>query len=375
MPNKTRSLLYAQLSEQQKRVLKDPSCEIVLNDVFDSYTGPRDNLPFFQLALKDLRLAVASIRMGAALTVAFIRWSNGANRNSKRIFASVVSQLKNGFLPFLHQTNRSTVELASIGKDDIAQFLKWLTSTKLSINTQRRYYGAVRMLLEELKNHDETRTLLSGNLIFPNHPFPDAHHTTKTTERLDDVTFRQLIDACKAEIKEITASLCVAWNCFDSEIYTLPDESRKGRGRYHDIRAVWSWIHLHLKKNGGIVPSLDKLRMLNPDLRQAIIEIHGYAAAVRPFYPWVSDLFPFVVLQAIYSQANAGPLRSLQQDAIYEQEVLGTRRIVYKFVKNGGHIAYFGERDRRFRERDRFGGFGRCAVLIVDFLVSFGRVR
>jgi AhpD family alkylhydroperoxidase len=37
--------------------------------------------------------------------------------------------------------------------------------------------------------------------------------------------------------------------------------------------------------------------------------------------------------------------------------------------------AYFGERDRRFRERDRFDGVGRCAVLIVDFLVSFGRVR
>jgi hypothetical protein len=30
--------------------------------------------------------------------------------------------------------------------------------------------------------------------------------------------------------------------------------------------------------------------------------------------------------------------------------------------------SYFGERDRRFRERDRFGGFGRCAVSIVDFL-------
>ncbi|WP_249172239.1 hypothetical protein, partial [Burkholderia vietnamiensis] len=38
-------------------------------------------------------------------------------------------------------------------------------------------------------------------------------------------------------------------------------------------------------------------------------------------------------------------------------------------------IAYFGERDRRFRERDRFGWLGRCAVSIVDFLVSSGRVR
>ncbi|WP_338048178.1 hypothetical protein [Paraburkholderia azotifigens] len=38
-------------------------------------------------------------------------------------------------------------------------------------------------------------------------------------------------------------------------------------------------------------------------------------------------------------------------------------------------FAYFGERDRRFRERDRFGGVWHCAVLIVDFLVSSGRVR
>ncbi|WP_408119489.1 thiamine pyrophosphate-dependent enzyme [Caballeronia grimmiae] len=36
--------------------------------------------------------------------------------------------------------------------------------------------------------------------------------------------------------------------------------------------------------------------------------------------------------------------------------------------------AYFGERDRRFRERDRLGRVGRCAVLIVDFLATFGRV-
>ncbi|MCA7984114.1 hypothetical protein, partial [Burkholderia vietnamiensis] len=38
-------------------------------------------------------------------------------------------------------------------------------------------------------------------------------------------------------------------------------------------------------------------------------------------------------------------------------------------------VAYFGERDRRFRKRDRFGWLGRCAVSIVDFLVSSGRVR
>ncbi len=46
-------------------------------------------------------------------------------------------------------------------------------------------------------------------------------------------------------------------------------------------------------------------------------------------------------------------------------------------LRNGAPFvtAYFGERDRRFRERDRFGWLGRCAVSIVDFLVSSGRVR
>ena len=57
------------------------------------------------------------------------------------------------------------------------------------------------------------------------------------------------------------------------------------------------------------------------------------------------------------------------------------RAVVYDFAESraGAHarafLAYFGERDRRFRERDRFGGVGRCAVSIVDFLVSSGRVR
>ncbi|AZU57579.1 hypothetical protein CFM90_16100 [Ralstonia solanacearum] len=37
--------------------------------------------------------------------------------------------------------------------------------------------------------------------------------------------------------------------------------------------------------------------------------------------------------------------------------------------------ADFGERDRSFRERDRFGGLGRCAVSIVGFRVSSGRVQ
>lgn len=46
-----------------------------------------------------------------------------------------------------------------------------------------------------------------------------------------------------------------------------------------------------------------------------------------------------------------------------------------KAEKLDRQIAYFGERDRRFRERDRFGGIGRCAMSIVDFLVSSGRVR
>lgn len=47
----------------------------------------------------------------------------------------------------------------------------------------------------------------------------------------------------------------------------------------------------------------------------------------------------------------------------------------HEFDRATVRTAYFGERDRRFRERDRFGWLGRCAVSIVDFLVSSGRVR
>ncbi|MDN7865592.1 site-specific integrase [Burkholderia multivorans] len=58
----------------------------------------------------------------------------------------------------------------------------------------------------------------------------------------------------------------------------------------------------------------------------------------------------------------------------------GERGLIPKFRKlpwiptEAQWTAYFGERDRRFRERDRFGKVGRCAASIVDFLASSGRV-
>ncbi len=51
------------------------------------------------------------------------------------------------------------------------------------------------------------------------------------------------------------------------------------------------------------------------------------------------------------------------------------RALIASWLEQNVPGAYFGERDRRFRERDRFGWLGRCAVSIVDFLVSSGRVR
>jgi len=40
-------------------------------------------------------------------------------------------------------------------------------------------------------------------------------------------------------------------------------------------------------------------------------------------------------------------------------------RFLRRVGSAGCCCAYFGERDRRFRERDRFGKVGRCAVSIV----------
>jgi filamentous hemagglutinin len=72
-----------------------------------------------------------------------------------------------------------------------------------------------------------------------------------------------------------------------------------------------------------------------------------------------------------------GALQKLNADGTLDEA--GTQQMTAALAQQLGgsftQIAYFGERDRRFRERDRFGGFWRCAVSIVVFLSSFGRVR
>jgi Phage integrase SAM-like domain len=329
--SKTGSLLYSQLSSQQKLVLSKESADVLVADQFGSFTGPKENLPNFQKALSILRIVVEGFAIAEAIVVGYIRVCNGQSIKSKGVYRILVTNLNFGFLQFLREKGSTDIAVVQIDTEMVSDFLLWLKSGErgLSDGTAKQYFSIFRRILERLR---EERYKLAADLSFPRNPFPDAHSSVKKTRRLDDITYGKVIRACMSEIDLQLNVLLPAWESWDSDEMVEPDDTKKGSGRYSDIRAVWTWVRRNVPA-GTLLPTLEDIEKTHPDVSDAV-QNHRASNVTRPFYPSPEGIFPFILLLFVYTFANAEPLFGLLQSGVDEQEVMGIRRTVLDLYKN-----------------------------------------
>lgn len=261
------------------------------------------------------------------------------------MFEALAYQFKNGFSSFVEDSGIGGRDLNEFGSSEIDSFLVWLRSKKnnnkgrcslISVNTQRRLYGAARALFEELRRNSKTKHLVDPDISFPKHPFPKAHHATEPTDVVDDVTWMRMVVACRKEVSETMLAVRAGWDILESPT-NQPNPGRQGRGQYSEFSVA---LRALAATYPGLVPALSEIRRSNPVLADAVQYVHRLENLVKPLYPDANIILPFILLTAIYTQANTGPLRALRIHQLGISEILGRERIVFGFEKPRSGMQY-----------------------------------
>jgi hypothetical protein len=335
---------YSLLSDDQKKAIQSIRADLIFAVGLNSFTGPPDNLPYFQKSFHELKALLTGWVSAKLWVTAFVYWSNSTAKKSKRTYSAGVSSFKNGFYKFVTNNGYADIPLHEFTVDHINEFENWLRTdegkagNKNSIfavrapETNRRGYGLVKSWVEELNEnvkHIGTQ-LIPANSIFKTKAFPPGP-PVRPTNVLSDVEYGSIFEAAYKSALRIRQLVEGGWNILTGPP-VHPELSRKGRGKYRNFSAaLWA---LHLTFPDPVMPSLEMIESANKDLADALHYLHRLRNVYPIFEPSARNIFPFVVLLSFYSQANTGPLRGLKLTKIRFADVFGTTRVTFEFGKN-----------------------------------------
>jgi hypothetical protein len=327
----TKDLRYAQLSDEQFKQIEGKAKNVVVTAELGSYVGPKENLPFFEKALANMRTSFAGLACADEFISAFVLWSNNPDRKAKLMFEHIRSRLHNGWVKFLRERGLLKLRTDEITRSTTEDFIKHLKKERgVSYGTQRGYWQAFRSLLELMKENSGLRTRLSPELSWPQRAFRKEGNPENPTEAVDAVTLRALLVACRTEATETIRDFRYLRPIVAGHTPYLADETRDDRSRYATIEStLWRLKELGLL----LIPLLPELKEIENSLGNAVQYFHTMRRVVLPFYPTPERLIPFVILHAIYTSGNTGPLLGMRLRQISYKKVLGVKRIVFRFVK------------------------------------------
>lgn len=335
------SLRYKQLSEEQRALIANGNDSVVIAPQLHAYLGKSENLPFFKKALEDVKRDFAGLACANDFIAAFVLWSNGTKRNSKRTFSHSQSLLANGWVSYLRDRKKADLSTSEVTRETLNDYLDWLkrrekNGEKYARETQRRMYGAVVALLKEMQGNATLKKKLATGLSFPNRAFRHGG-VENPTELLDDVELAALLRACWSDVSQTMTEFWLRYPVVSGDRPCPPDETQQGMRRYADLDScLWALR----QKFDAALPNLEDLKFVDVDLANAVLYIHGYDAVSLPFYPTTERILPFVLLQAVFTSANTGTLLGLRLDNVTEKEVMGVLRKVFNLVKPRARTQY-----------------------------------
>lgn len=413
MGKRKSALRYKQLDEAQRSLLRGPSGSIGVAPGLKSFTGKPENFKHYEIALEGFQGVVADWRSRDAWVHAFIKRCDDQSLKSKRAYEAIAGEFKNGFARFLKQSGGTALGIDEYSTELVQEFYKWLETDKTkkagyadgdgtarSPNTARKYFQQFRLLFEQLVEDPKFGQILP-KLVFPNIAFSGANDSNRPVEVLDDETYALLYRGCRSLAEVTIGRIHFAASIFgahapaphvDSHDH-IPSISPAAAARYskHKYFDRAKILHALNAKYPGVLPDLKSIKRDDKELGEAVQRVHTYRVIQEYFQPSAETILPFIILIAIYSQANTGPLRFLRTYNVREVEVMGSRRVLYEFEKGRGQYSYqrsfaLDENDplspgairdtvRQWTERIRRKAEPEAADNLFIFVSQLGRVR
>lgn len=347
---------YDALTEEQRQYLKSRPAELLLSNRLNSFTGRAKNLEYFREALQSLEALVSHWYSKDDWIRAFIYYWSSPSRNSTRIYSNAVSLFRNGFYEFVEKCEKSEFKLSELTPDFIAEYEIWLKTKVVKIGgrppklrspiTSRKQYFIVKSLLIELHRNPRPGIELPPLSIFRVRAFSDAHKGVSSTRVLSDIEWGALVKAVRKDALEIFEQVQSDWKFLEEMSGEIPSYKR---GDYANRKNILARLKSYYPS--GIIPALHDIRSKDVRLYNALCK-HGYKSHTMSFAPSVEALLPFVLLVAIYSIPNTGPLRALKLSKITRISVLNNPRVLWEFV-NGVELDEEGGTDSEGYEATR----------------------
>jgi hypothetical protein len=181
--------------------------------------------------------------------------------------------------------------------------------------------------MEAMQKNKALQKTLSPELSWQNRPFPQSAKKGSSADSVDAVTLGALLRACQLEAIETIHEFFPLRAVIDAKAPPEVTPIPRARNPYGNIEmVVWAIKELNFK----VIPKQKDLLETHNALANALWHKHGLHRVALPFYPTPERLIPFVLLQAIYTAGNTGPLLGMRLRQISHKEVMGVRRIVYR---------------------------------------------
>lgn len=332
---------FSQISSEQKKILLSESEPHIAPGLL-SYVGRYPE--HYEKSRKVIEGAVKNFATADYWLYAFAKYCSSSEVAEPSNYLKIAYNFSNGFCRWINSSGRGKDEISTMDTKAVREFYDFLCGLRhrrgekkgelLNPNTLRKYYGAFKKFIEILLENEKYANNMKQRIGFISNPFPEAQQSTESTELLDDNTFIRLYATVRELCEETMKKVDYANSILNGQRIP-PNFHARGRGKYNNLGALL-WALKDLERIP--FPSCSgELKITHPDIFNSIAYVHGGTGKVYSmFYPSAENIFPFIVLLAIYSAANTNPLRTLKISEINDVEVMGVMRVKLSFVKNRG---------------------------------------
>jgi len=275
--------------------------------------------------------------LAEAFSAGLIIWATG---KASRTRLNMVRSLNTGWFRFLEAAGGpSTFRITDITTSRTNQFIVWLNQARvdgsehLHVTTRHDHYCSLRAIIRALHSHRVWRSALHPELIMRPSPWVGLSRHSRPAEPIPFPHIRKLFRACISEVKEIKTKFNSDWELIKNRTATLP-EHPTSQADYYELHTALAELD-RLFRNA--IPARQSIFAANPHLDNAIVSKHSYTRIAFPFHPRQRLLVPFILLLAIYFKANASLLLQAERSDFVEEEVHGSRRLVWRRFKPRSH--------------------------------------
>ncbi len=257
---------------------------------------------------------------------------------SSRSRQAIVGELNAGWWRFLIETERTEIILEQISNAVFGDFASWLQAehgenATWSVGTCRKRYGRPLAIVRHLQT-----TKRIPQFYVASGQWRDTYKSFEPTKVISRPVFAKLLSAAAQALEETVRNRHRALDMIASKKETairIVERGQYKRGEYSNLATVLAVLDY---RYDGAFPPILQIKRDDRTLWDAIATRHGGIRKIEAyFYPTTTSLIPFFIWLQATLAANIETLFKTKADDFQVEEILGTRRFVWRSRKNRAH--------------------------------------